>query len=65
MLQLRPVPYHPQIADGYCLAACVQMVLPAAPPAPIAVSIDEFMLAWGEMDYHYALISLSGVKGAE
>jgi hypothetical protein len=41
------------------------MVLPAAPPAPIAVSIDEFMLAWGEMDYHYALISLSGVKGAE
>jgi hypothetical protein len=22
-----PVPFYPQIADGYCLAACAQMVL--------------------------------------
>lgn len=28
MPQLLPVPYHPQKADGYCLAACAQMVLP-------------------------------------
>lgn len=27
MPQLLPVPYHPQKADGYCLAACAQMVL--------------------------------------
>lgn len=27
MPQPLPVPYHPQKADGYCLAACAQMVL--------------------------------------
>ena len=27
MPQILSVPYHPQIADGYCLAACAQMVL--------------------------------------
>ncbi len=27
MLQQLPVPYHPQKANGYCLAACAQMTL--------------------------------------
>lgn len=27
MARILPVPYFPQQADGYCLAACVQMVL--------------------------------------
>lgn len=153
MPPLLPVPYHPQLADGYCLAACAQMVLhhagivveqaklahqlgvepdvgtpasrinqlasrrikvtyaigewldvqtwldqnvpviamiqagelphwqgesfahavvaigydptqvwlldPAAPSQPLTVSIDEFMLAWGEMDYRYAVMLVS------
>src|SRR5690606_40943514 len=27
MPELLPIPFHPQKADGYCLAACAQMVL--------------------------------------
>ena len=27
MPQILSIPYHPQIAEGYCLAACAQMVL--------------------------------------
>jgi ABC-type bacteriocin/lantibiotic exporter with double-glycine peptidase domain len=150
MPQLLPVPYHPQIVDGYCLAACAQMILdywqmpasqeaiarrlgiepsvgvpagriselssaqlavvyesgewetiaawldqqvpviamvqagelpqwreetfqhavvvvgydaadvwildPAARPAPLKVSVDEFMLAWGEIDFRFAVL---------
>ena len=150
MPPLLPVPYHPQKANGYCLAACAQMVLhywgitaaqehlarvlgvepevgapagritrlqyhrlvvtynigewdivtaylsqsipvivaiqagelpywqgeffqhavvvvgydesqlwlldPASGSQPVAVPIDEFMLAWGEMDYRYAVL---------
>jgi hypothetical protein len=29
---------------------------PAAAPEPITVSIDEFMLAWGELDYRCAIL---------
>jgi hypothetical protein len=29
---------------------------PAAQSKPISVSIDEFMLAWGEMDFRYAVL---------
>lgn len=150
MPQLLPVPYHPQKVNGYCLAACAQMILhywgmlreqeelaqflgvepevgvpagrisrlkslamdviyaegewevvddwltksipvivaiqagelshwqgesfqhavvvvghdksyvwvldPATKTHPIVVPIDEFMLAWGEMDYRYAVL---------
>jgi ABC-type bacteriocin/lantibiotic exporter with double-glycine peptidase domain len=159
MPQLLPVPYQPQKADGYCLAACAQMVLhywgvvadqaqlaqelgiepgagapagrierlvsygltvlyeigeweivpawlakdipliamiqagelshwqgeyfqhavvvvgcdesqvwlldPAAQPGPMAIPIDEFILAWGEMDYRYAVISSPAAKNKE
>lgn len=152
MPQILSVPYHPQLPEGYCLAACAQMVLhyleipteqakvaqqigvqpeagapasrikhlatntvsviyelgdwetihallaqntpviamiqagelphwrgelfqhaivvvgsdetqvwlldPATSSDPIIVSIDEFMLAWSEMDYRYTVISL-------
>ena len=98
------VPHHPQESDGYCLPACVQMVLdylglpcaqdnppivfvqagelphwqdcisqhaivvvgldeqavqildPAADPSPISVSIGDFLLAWSELDYIYAVL---------
>ena len=154
MPQSLSIPFHPQIADGYCLAACAQMVLhywgiqqdqadlaqqlgvrrdvgtpashirqlanpdlavhydsgdwetiqitltqgvpliamvqagelshwqgesfqhalvvsgfdevnvwlldPAVSMTPIIASIDEFMLAWGEMDYRYAVVAPSG-----
>lgn len=150
MPELLPIPFHPQKADGYCLAACAQMVLdfwaipleqeqiasqlsvipgvgapagrisrfssdqmsviyetgewetiptwldrrvpviamvqagelphwqgeafqhavvvvgydsadvwildPAAQPVPLRVSIDEFVLAWGEVDFRFAVL---------
>ena len=29
---------------------------PAVQPEPMTVSIDEFMLAWGELDYRFAIL---------
>jgi ABC-type bacteriocin/lantibiotic exporter with double-glycine peptidase domain len=40
-------------------ATHVWMLDPAALPEPIPVSMDEFMLAWGELDYRYAVLMLS------
>jgi len=34
----------------------VWLMDPAALPEPMSVSIDEFMLAWGELDYRYAVL---------
>jgi ABC-type bacteriocin/lantibiotic exporter with double-glycine peptidase domain len=45
-----------------CDASQVWLLDPAARPDPLAVSIDEFMLAWGEMDYRYAAVALSTMK---
>ena len=72
MPQRLSLPYHRQKAEGYCLAACAQiahavvvigydaeqiwLLDPAALPEPMSVSIDEFMLAWGELDYRYAVL---------
>ena len=39
-------------------AAQVWLLDPAAPPGSITVSVDEFLLAWGEMDYRYAALEL-------
>ncbi len=35
----------------------VWMLDPESTPEPVASSIDEFMLAWGELDYLYAALS--------
>jgi predicted double-glycine peptidase len=34
----------------------VWLLDPAAQSIPVTVTIDEFMLAWGEMDYRYAVL---------
>lgn len=48
---------HAVIIIGYD-ATQVWLLDPAVTsPDAIMVSIDEFMLAWGEMDYRYAVIS--------
>lgn len=46
---------HAVVIIGYDLAQ-VWLLDPAAESLPITVSIDEFMLAWGEMDYRYAVL---------
>jgi ATP-binding cassette, subfamily F, member 3 len=46
---------HAVVVIGYD-DANVWLLDPAVPSSPIAVSMDEFMLAWGEMDYRYAVM---------
>jgi len=46
---------HAIVLIGYDLSH-VWLLDPAAKSLPITVSIDEFMLAWGEMDYRYAVL---------
>jgi ABC-type bacteriocin/lantibiotic exporter with double-glycine peptidase domain len=46
---------HAVVVVGYD-AANVWLLDPAALPAPISVSIDEFILAWGELDFRYAAL---------
>lgn len=46
---------HAVVVVGYD-DANVWLLDPAVQSGPIAASIDEFMLAWGEMDYRYAVM---------
>lgn len=46
---------HAVVVVGYD-SADVWVLDPAAQSAPIKVSIDEFMLAWGEIDYRFAIL---------
>ncbi|MBE2197403.1 MAG: C39 family peptidase [Anaerolinea sp.] len=46
---------HAVVVVGYD-AEQVWLLDPAALPEPMSVSIDEFMLAWGELDYRYAVL---------
>lgn len=43
-----------------CDETKVWLLDPATSSDSIITSIDEFMLAWSEMDYRYAAVSLSG-----
>lgn len=47
---------HAVVVIGFD-SAQVWLLDPAVSSYPLVVSIDEFMLAWGEMDYHYAVVS--------
>jgi ABC-type bacteriocin/lantibiotic exporter with double-glycine peptidase domain len=49
---------HAVVVIGYD-ATLIWLLDPAAQPEPMVVSIDEFMLAWGEIDYRYAVVSVS------
>lgn len=62
MIQAGELPYwqgeqfqHAVVVIGHD-SSQVLLLDPAAQPTPISVSIDEFMLAWGEMDYRYAVL---------
>jgi predicted double-glycine peptidase len=46
-----------------CSETQVWLLDPATSSDPIIVSIDEFMLAWSEMDYQYAVVSVIGKEG--
>jgi predicted double-glycine peptidase len=46
---------HAVVVIGYDTEQ-VWLLDPAALPEPMPVSIDEFMLAWGELDYRYAVL---------
>jgi ABC-type bacteriocin/lantibiotic exporter with double-glycine peptidase domain len=46
---------HAVIVVGY-ETVNVWLLDPAASPEPISVSIDEFILAWGELDFRFALL---------
>ncbi len=46
---------HAVVVTGYDTEQ-VWLLDPAALPEPMPVSIDEFMLAWGELDYRYAVL---------
>lgn len=46
---------HAVVLVGYD-AEHIWLMDPAALPEPMSVSIDEFMLAWGELDYRYAVL---------
>ncbi|MBN1874412.1 MAG: C39 family peptidase [Anaerolineae bacterium] len=57
------VPYYPQLDDGYCLPACVQMVLSyiglPVKQRPLARDLGvRPPLDWSELDYIYALITI-------
>jgi hypothetical protein len=41
----------------------VWLLDPDVDAAPIAVPVDEFMLAWSGMDYLYAVVSVFAEKG--
>ena len=57
-----PVPFFKQNETGYCLTACVQMVLAfqdisrSQDVLAKQLKADEFMLAWLGMDYLYAAV---------
>jgi hypothetical protein len=46
---------HAVVIVGYDTTQ-VWLIDPAAQPTLIAVTIDEFMLAWGEMDCRYSIL---------
>jgi hypothetical protein len=55
------IPHFKQSRDGRCLPACARMVLayfndPAFDDAPVSVPLQNFLLAWSEFDYEYAVI---------
>ena len=63
MIQAGELPYwrgeffqHAIVVIG-CDETQVWLLDPATSPDAIIVSIDEFLLAWGEMDYRYAVMS--------
>jgi hypothetical protein len=65
MIQAGELPYwrgeyfqHAVIITGYDETQ-VWLLDPAAQSKPTAVPIDEFMLAWGELDYRYAVLEPS------
>lgn len=47
---------HAVVVVGYD-STDILILDPAARPELIVVSIDEFMLGWGEMDYRYVVIT--------
>lgn len=71
-----PVPHRSQLAEGYCLPACVEMVLAywgverkqsalaarmgMREGTDIQVSLAEFQLAWDAMSNLYALLKAIG-----
>jgi ABC-type bacteriocin/lantibiotic exporter with double-glycine peptidase domain len=55
---------HAVVVIGYD-ESLLWLLDPAVQPEPLGVSIDEFMLAWGEMDYRYAVISRLTTTGDE
>jgi len=46
---------HAVVVTGYARSH-VWLLDPAAPPETLVVPIDDFMLAWGEMDFRYAVL---------
>ena len=46
---------HAVVVVGYD-SADVWILDPAAQPMPITVSIDEFIIAWGEVDFRFAVL---------
>jgi hypothetical protein len=46
-----------------CSETQVWLLDPATSSEPIIVSIDEFTLAWSEMDIQYAVVSVIGKEG--
>ena len=50
---------HAIVLIGYD-ATRVWLLDPAAATEAVVVAIDEFILAWSEMDYHYAVLYATG-----
>jgi hypothetical protein len=53
---------HAVVVAGF-EESLVWLLDPDVDAAPIAVPVDEFMLAWSGMDYLYAVVSVSAEKG--